>query len=353
MKRMAAVSLVVVLMVTATLLSAGCLDGNEEWDGKIRVAYLQGDIHQVAYFVAKSAAAGGGESFFEQYGVKVEEAKGAPYANGGVVMTAFQAGDVDIGYLGSPPAIIGHVNSEIDTEVIAQVNSLGSAIVVKDSIVNASDLKGKTIATPGAATIQYFLLLTYLDDNNIDVSEVTLTDLSVTLMAAALEANEIDGFIAWQPFPADAVDKGLGHVLADSPEIWPGHICCVLATMSKFAKDHPEAVTAFLRAHIAATKWIQQAMADNSSEDYDLLVQIAMDFTGRNENVVKDALAGMEYNYALDGTFKAAFTQYVDKLIAQGTLTQEAMDNMGYSSAQDLTDNYVVDKYLKEAETSL
>jgi NitT/TauT family transport system substrate-binding protein len=358
MKRLAAVTVVAVLMMTATLLTAGCLDSDdEEWDGTIRVAYLQGDIHQVAYFVAKNAAAGGGESFFEQYNVKVEDAKGAPYQNGGAVMTAFDVGDVDIGYMGAPPAIIGHVNLGIDTKVIAQVNSLGSALVVNDAIVNASDLAGKTIATPGAVTIQHFMLLTYLEDNGLEVGtephQVDITDSSVTLMGASLDVGDIDGFIAWQPFPADAVDKGFGHVLADSTDIWPGHICCVLGTMDQFAKDEPAAVTAYLRAHVAATKWMQQAMADNTSDDYDLLVQISMDFTDRNEAVVKEALAGMEYGYALDGVFKTAFTEYTDKLIDQGTLEQVDMDEAGYATAQDLTDTYVVDKYLKDAESSL
>jgi NitT/TauT family transport system substrate-binding protein len=357
MRRLAVVSLVAVLMVTATLLTAGCLDEDEEWDGTIRVAYLQGDIHQVAYFVAKSANAGGGESFFEQYGVEVEDAKGAPYANGGAVMTAFNAADVDIGYLGSPPAITGHVNLKIPTRVIGQVNSLGSAIVVKEGIENASGLQGMKIATPGAVTIQHFMMLKYLEDNGLEVGteadEVQLPEVGVTLMAASLEAGEIDGFIAWQPFPADAVDRGLGHVLADSTEIWPGHICCVLATMDKFAEDHPEEVTAYLRAHVAATKWMQQALADNTSDEYQLLVDISVDFTGRPEQVVIDALAGMEYGYALDGTFKTAFTDYVDKLIDQGTLKQENLEKQGYSSAQDLTDNYVDDTFVKDAESSL
>jgi NitT/TauT family transport system substrate-binding protein len=359
MKKSAAVTVVAVLMVTTTLLTAGCLDSDDdEWDGTIRVAYLQGDIHQVAYFVAKSAAAGGGESFFEQYNVKVENAKGAPYPSGKGVMDAFQAGDVDIGYLGSPPAITGHVNAEIPTKVIAQVNSLGSAIVVKEGINNASDLKGKTIATPGQSTIQHFMLLIYLENNGLVIGdgteEVQVTSLvGPTLMKATMEAGDIDGFIAWQPFPADAVDSGVGHVLADSTEIWPGHICCVVGTMEKFVKDHPAEVTNYLRAHVAATKWMQLAMADKESDEYALLVQISVDFTGRNELVVKESLDGMEYGYALDGTFKPRFTDYTEKLIDQGTLTQEALDNMGYASAQDLTDNYVDDKYIKDAETSL
>ena len=95
------------------------------------------------------------------------------------------------------------------------------------------------------------------------------------------------------------------------------------------------------------------AMADKESEEYDLLVQISMDFTGRNENVVKEALDGMDYGYALTGAWKTSFTEYTDKLIDQGTLTQEAMDNMGYATAQELTDEYVDDKYINDAETSL
>lgn len=354
-RRVAATISIALVMITATLLTAGCLSGDEdEWDGVIRVAYLNGDIHQVAYFVAQSAEAGGGTSFFDQYDVKVKNAAGAPYANGGAVMTAFEAKDVDIGYLGAPPAIQGHVNGKIPTKIIAQVNSLGSSLVVREGINNASDLVGKTIATPGSSTIQHFLLLTYLEDNGIPIGDVTITaPVSVALMKAELETGTIDGFIAWQPFPADAIDSGVGHELAGSSEIWPGHICCVLATLEKFAKDHPDAVVAYLRAHIAATKWMQQAMADKDSSDYRTLVNISMDFTDRSEQVVKDALDGMEYGYSLGTTFKTAFTSYVDKLIDQGTLTEENMQAGGFTSAADLTAKYVDDTYLKEAEASL
>lgn len=353
-KKLLAVGTIALLMVTASLLTAGCLEDDDEWDGTIRVAYLNGDIHQVAYFVAKSAEAGGGTSFFDQYDVKVENAKGAPYPNGGAVMKAFEAKDVDIGYLGSPPAITGHVNGKIPTKVIAQVNSLGSALVVREGINDVSDLVGKTIGTPGSSTIQHFMLLTYLEDNGISASDVTISaPVLVGQMKLELQEGVIDGFIAWQPFPADAVDSGVGHVLADSTDIWPGHICCVLATMQDFAKDHPEAVTAYLRAHIAATKWIQQAMADKDSAEYQILVDISVDFTSRSETVVKDALDGMEYGYALDTTFLDSFEDYVDELIRQGTLTPENMEAGGFTDGADVTDKYVDDTFIKDAEGSL
>lgn len=353
-RKVAATVSIALVMITAAFLTAGCLSDDEEWDGVIRVAYLNGDIHQVAYFVAQSAEAGGGTSFFDQYDVKVKNAKGAPYSNGGAVMTAFEAGDVDIGYLGSPPAISGHVGGKIQTKIIAQVNSLGSSLVVREGINNASDLVGKTIATPGSSTIQHFMLLTYLEDNGIAIGDVTITaPVSVALMKVELETGTIDGFIAWQPFPADAIDSGVGHELASSTDIWPGHICCVLATMKDFVKEHPDAVVAYLRAHIAATKWMQQAMADKGSAEYQTLVKISKDFTDRSDQVVRDALDGMEYGYALDDTFTTAFEAYVDKLIAQGTLKSEDMDAAGYTDGADLTAKYVDDTWLKEAEASL
>jgi len=172
-------------------------------------------------------------------------------------------------------------------------------------------------------------------------------------MKLELDTGVIDGFIAWQPFPADAVGNGVGHVLADSTDIWPGHICCVLATMNDFAKDQPEAVTAYLRAHIAATKWMQQAMADKDSAEYQILVDISVEFTDRSEAVVMDALDGMEYGYALDATFLGSFEDYVDELIRQGTLTEEALTEAGYTDGADLTDKYVDDSFIKDAEGSL
>ena len=50
-RKLLAVVSIATIMVTATFLTAGCLSDEDEWDGTIRVAYLQGDIHQVAYFV--------------------------------------------------------------------------------------------------------------------------------------------------------------------------------------------------------------------------------------------------------------------------------------------------------------
>jgi NitT/TauT family transport system substrate-binding protein len=138
--------------------------------GTVRVGYLLGDLHQLAYPVAKSTDVGGGQSLFEKYGVTVVDADGAPYANGGFVMDHFEAGDVDIGYLGSAPAVLKHLNAGISTKILAQVNNEGSAIIVANNIDSLKDLRGKKFGIPGFPTVQYFLLRMIAEDEGIKIS---------------------------------------------------------------------------------------------------------------------------------------------------------------------------------------
>jgi NitT/TauT family transport system substrate-binding protein len=138
--------------------------------GTVRVGYLLGDLHHLAYMVAKNTAVGGGQSLFEKYGVNVVDAEGAPYDNGGVEMDHFEAGNVDIGYLGGAPAVLKHLNLGVNTQILAQVNSEGSAIIVAKNIDSLDDLKGKKFGIPGSATVQYFLLRMIAEQEDIKIS---------------------------------------------------------------------------------------------------------------------------------------------------------------------------------------
>ena len=138
----------------------------------VKLGFLAGDLHQMAQVVAQNKAANGGvKSMLEKYGVKVENATGAPFASGGYVMTAFAAGSVDIGYLGAPPAILQHLNNGVGTTIISQANSEGSGLVVKvgAGIDSLKDLENKTVATPGESSIQFLLLKIALEREGLDL----------------------------------------------------------------------------------------------------------------------------------------------------------------------------------------
>ena len=84
---------------------------------------------------------------------------GSGYPNGGAVMTGFAAKNVDVGYLGAPPAILNVANQNLNVKIVALANSEGSALVVKNGVESINDLNGLIIGEPGISSIQYLLLL--------------------------------------------------------------------------------------------------------------------------------------------------------------------------------------------------
>ena len=76
-------------------------------------------------------------------------------------------------------------------------------------------------------------------------------------MAKKLAAGEIDAFIAWEPFNAQAVLNGQGKYLVQSSEIWPDHPCCVLA--SAYSLSDPAVLQALVWSHIKATEFINNS----------------------------------------------------------------------------------------------
>jgi NitT/TauT family transport system substrate-binding protein len=137
----------------------------------VRVGYLQGDLHQYARVVAENAEVGallglGDRSVFEAYGIDTVNPSAMPgsgYPNGGAVMTGFANKDMDVGYLGAPPALLNHANQNIDVKIVALANKEGSALVVKNSVGSINDLDGLLIGEPGVSSIQYLLLLKIAD----------------------------------------------------------------------------------------------------------------------------------------------------------------------------------------------
>lgn len=152
--------------------AAGTVDPSPTmFDVPIRLAYLKGDLHQMAQAVARNATAFGGQSIFEEYGLDVSPSLESGYAAGGDVMNAIGLDEADFGYLGAPPSILKHINNNVETVIVAQANSEGSAIVVgvNSDIHSLEDLIGRTIATPSVTSIQHLLLKVALERLDIEL----------------------------------------------------------------------------------------------------------------------------------------------------------------------------------------
>jgi NitT/TauT family transport system substrate-binding protein len=252
---------------------------------KIRMGYLQSDLHQLAAFVALE------KGLFKKHGVDVEVA--GVFKAGPEEMSAFAGKSLDVGYVGAAPATVAVANKVADVKMIAQVNLEGSGIVVhKDSLINKVDhLIGKTIAVPGYAQVQDFLLRKLLTKKNIPMEKVRIIIIKVPEMIPALQTKQIDGFVAWEPFIAKSITNQVGKVLIYSREIWPKHPCCAFVADTNFIEMHPDRVKAVLRAHIEATTFI------NKKENYPEIVAIGVKYTGMDDETVKLAMNNIFYEF--------------------------------------------------------
>jgi ABC-type nitrate/sulfonate/bicarbonate transport system substrate-binding protein len=154
---------------------SGTLSKVDETVGTVSIGYLNGDLHQFARVVASNdtlwdGTAYEGKDLFTQWGVDITD-PGA-FANGAYEMQGFDSGIIDMGYLGSPPAILKHLNVNTDNSnirIVSQVNTEGSAIIVNADILTIEDLANKTIGTPGPGSIQHLLLLAFAQEHGFKV----------------------------------------------------------------------------------------------------------------------------------------------------------------------------------------
>jgi NitT/TauT family transport system substrate-binding protein len=261
---------------------------------RIRVGYLKADVHQASFFIAKALG------MWEKEGIEVETKE---FAAGPAEMEAFAAGELDVGYVGTPPATTG-IARGIGVKIIAGVNYEGSALVVRkeSGIARIEDLKGKRIGTPLRGSIQDVMLREELRKNGIDPEkDLTLLEFpALPDVVLALQKGEIDGFIAWAPMPAMAIVAGVGEVLLESKEMWEMHPCCVLIASQKLIQENPSLVKKLLEIHLKAMGFIEE----NPEEAISLVARE----TGVSREVIAESFKRIKFRARPDpnGTLRFA-----------------------------------------------
>ena len=315
------ITFVLVLALAAFLVmgsaSAGLFDFLGGGDNTVKMGYLPSD-HDAALFVADK------QGLYADKNITTELVQ---FNNGGDLMTAMASGEVDVGYVGIAP-VLSSVSKGVPVKVISSAQTEGSGIVVtKDSGINsAADLKGKSIATPGEASIQHVLLSYYLKKNGLSTNDLNISAMKVPSMNDALKTKQIDGIITFQPYVSIAANDTSNVVLENSSGILPNHPCCVVVASDDFIKNHEDKAKDIVDIHKNATKFINDKVAaGNSSEVVKLLP----------EDIVSDAhleansLQSFPFISGIDNAFKAdvdAFQKLeVDIGILNGTVSHDKL----------------------------
>jgi NitT/TauT family transport system substrate-binding protein len=213
-----------------------------------------------------------------------------------------------MGYVGEAPATAAVANGVARVRVLAQVNTEGSALVVGKSsgFAMVKDLVGANVAVPGHATVQDFLLKKALVQNTVDARDLAIMVLKPPEMIGALGTAQIGAFIAWEPYPARAITMGIGRVLASSRDIWKDHPCCVLVADERFLEKRSKEAKAMVRAHVKATDFINTRPLDAA--------QIAVKYTGMDENTIRLAMNNVKYTYMLSRKGELEYVEFLTRM---------------------------------------
>lgn len=172
--------------------------------------------------------------------------KWVKFDSGADVNTAFVAGELDFGALGSSPVARGlsaPLNIPYQVAFILDVAGDNEALVARnDAGINSiADLRGKRVGTPFASTAHYSLLAA-LNQNGLSPNDVQLIDLQPQAILAAWERGDIDAAYTWLPTLNDL--RKTGKDLITSRQLAAeGKPTLDLAVVSReFAESNPEVV---------------------------------------------------------------------------------------------------------------
>ncbi|HEY1361836.1 MAG TPA: ABC transporter substrate-binding protein [Xanthobacteraceae bacterium] len=216
---------------------------------------------------------------FKKYGleVKVIELAGGVYTFRAVV-----AGSADIASASGPFSIVGKAKGAPTRMILTNTPKLEASMVVNEDIKTMADLKGKRIGIQEPGGFADVLARGVLRAAKIDPKDVHFVSIA-TEDVPALIANQVDTAILHveQEMVAKAKIPSL-HAIARLWEIQPDNLYGVMATTEKTIADKHDAVAAFVKGHIEATRLIYTDRAK--------VVPIMVKYTKLPADVVNKAL---------------------------------------------------------------
>lgn len=171
------------------------------------------------------------------------------------VVTLFGAGMVDVSVI-PYSNFITLVDAGAPVRIVAGAGVEGCIFVGAEGINSAEDLKGKTIGTFQADTLEV-LPYDYLTKAGMSFADVDVKYFNTSPeLAAAFINGAIDAVCHIEPYATQCLQERAGAtVLSDGIDIYgAGYSDCVLAARIPLIEENPDAVKAVIKAMMTAQK---------------------------------------------------------------------------------------------------
>src|SRR6516162_8243196 len=255
--------LLTVGVAAVSLLAAGCASSATGASNSgsapivLRLGFLANITHEPALI-------GIAKGYFTKALGKNVTLKTSVFSSGTEETTAILAGQLDAAYVGPNPAINAWQKSNgTAIKIVSGAASGGASLVVKKGVTSASQLKGKSLATPSLGNTQDVALRYWLKQHGLTTTPTGGGDVAIKPIkpnsAAVLEfaSHQIDGGWEPEPYATEMVLDG-GTRLVNEASLWPGgkFVTTNLVVTQSFLKAHASAVNGLLKGQIQANSYI-------------------------------------------------------------------------------------------------
>ncbi len=272
------------------------------------------DVHlgdQPSFFILKIADYNG---YFEEEfaGTGVNIIVDNFVNQGSAIIEAMNAGDVQLGVLGTMPLVTADANGSgfvAISSVNLSVDGFKLYAGAGTGIEKIEDFKGKKIAVKFSSN-EHEMLLTLLSNAGLTDTDVEIVNMSADDSLNSLISGDVDGAIL-KGDQLDAANNSGAVIVADNSQ--SGIIENLLIGRPDFVAEHPEVVSGVLRVLERAKIWIDE----NPEETVDIFVEL----TDTDPATAKTSFESRTRSISIDDDkFVAPIERTLAFLKSQGTI---------------------------------
>ena len=186
------------------------------------------------------------------------------FPNGPAMMEAFETEEIDLGYIGLPPAMIG-IGRGLKIKCVAGGHVEGTVLIGGQSFrlsETANDaltqFKDKTIGTPRNGSIHDVILHDLIKDSGlIDSIEIKNFDWADFILDAMMD-GEVDGACGTPPLAVLAARQLGAKIILSPHKTWPFNPSYGIVATERLIRESPSIIEGFLKLHENACNLIRE-----------------------------------------------------------------------------------------------
>lgn len=184
------------------------------------------------------------------------------FATGPTMMDAFASGDIDLGYIGLPPVMIG-IENGLKVKCVGGGHVEGTVMISSNSYKTFDELdsinevlgqfEGKTIGTPSKGCIHDVIIREMTKDFDIEIKNFEWADF----IPDAIDEGQITAGVGTPSLAIVTSRRFASHIVIPTYKLWPFNPSYGIVVKDELIYESQEFITDFLKAHENACNLIR------------------------------------------------------------------------------------------------